>query len=108
MLNTKSLYPIVLALPLVALAGCPKETPNDHPDGAADAGDSAGQGTTGPRNPLGSACGSNGDCTSGFCADGVCCDSACGQTCYACDQPAAMGHCAALTSGEDSNAGTAC
>ena len=57
-----------------------------------------------PRNPLGTACSSNTDCTSGFCTDGVCCDSACGQTCYSCAQQAALGHCAPLTSGQDPNA----
>ena len=61
-----------------------------------------------PRNPLGTACSSNTDCTSGFCTDGVCCDSACGQTCYSCALQAALGHCAALTTGQDPNATTTC
>jgi hypothetical protein len=110
MLNIKSIVPILLALSPLIITGCPDKAANEHSDAEADAGSAADAlPTTGlPRNPLGSACGANGDCTSGFCTDGVCCDSACGQTCYACDQPAALGHCAALTSGEDPNAATEC
>jgi hypothetical protein len=34
--------------------------------------------------PLGIACGNNGECHSGHCFDGVCCDSACTDGCSAC------------------------
>jgi hypothetical protein len=116
MLTIKSISLIALALPLVVLTGCPNNTAADHPDPTADAGDPTPDAKTPPidvnvnvpRNPLGSTCSSNTDCTSGFCTDGVCCDSACGQTCYACNLPAAPGHCAALTTGADSNAATTC
>jgi hypothetical protein len=116
MLTIKSISLIALALPLVVLTGCPNNTAADHPEPTADAGDPTPDAKTPPidvnvnvpRNPLGSTCSSNTDCTSGFCTDGVCCDSACGQTCYACNLPAAPGHCAALTTGADSNAATTC
>src|SRR5579863_1337807 len=111
--NIKMVLEIVL--PLVLLAGCPSN-PSEH---AGDAGwadadltsDAKAPGTVTPvvaLIPLGAACSSNTDCSSGFCTDGVCCDSACGQTCYACDQQAALGHCGALTSGEDPSATVAC
>lgn len=109
MLNIKWVFSIFMAMPLVVLAGCPSKTTDDHPDGEVDAGSDGSQGSTDlPRNPLGTTCSSGADCTSAFCVDGVCCDSACGETCYACDQPAALGHCAALTSSEDPDATTAC
>ncbi|AKF08997.1 putative lipoprotein [Sandaracinus amylolyticus] len=59
------------------------------------------------RTPLGSVCGSSGDCASGHCVDGVCCDDACGggaTDCLACSVATGApgnGACAALT-------GTAC
>ena len=116
MLTIKSTSLIALTFSLVVLTGCPNNTAADHPDPTADAGDPTPDAKTPPidvnvnvpRNPLGSTCSSNTDCTSGFCTDGVCCDSACGQTCYACNLPAAPGHCAALTTGVDTNAATTC
>ena len=114
MLINKSGFFITLVLPLASLTGCPNNTPGDHPDPPGDAGDPTQDAKAppvainSPTNPLGSTCTSNTDCASGFCTDGVCCDSACGQTCYACNQQAAVGHCAALTSGADPNATLAC
>ena len=109
MLNIKSIAFIALGLSLVFLVGCPNKTSDDHPDAEADGGSGgAGGATDVSPNALGSTCTSNADCASGFCTDGVCCDSACGQTCYACDQSAALGHCAALTSGEDLSASSTC
>jgi hypothetical protein len=108
MLNIKSLFPAIVALPLIILAGCPNKTSNYHLDGQADLDAGVTDAHMTANGPLGDACASNADCASGFCADGVCCDSACGQTCYACDQQAAPGHCAALASGEDPTATTAC
>lgn len=105
MLNFKAIVG-ALALPLVLLTGCP--TTNTNPDSGPDAAGGNGGGTQTGTVDLGAACNSNTDCASGFCTDGVCCDSACDQTCYACDQQAAMGHCAALTSGEDPGATNAC
>lgn len=112
MFTTKTLSFIGLAL-LALLAGCPTNTSGKGPDAAADGGDSldanAPPGTGGASgSPLGAACSAAVDCASGFCTDGVCCDSACGQTCYACDQPMALGHCAALSSGEDPEASSTC
>ncbi len=115
--NTK--MALVLAIPVAFLTGCPDSTSGEHADGKPDAGGTGtDRGSTPdaasppvvvtPKNLLGSACSANTECGSGFCTDGVCCDSACGQTCYACDQQATMGHCAALTSGEDSEATTVC
>src|SRR5579863_443025 len=111
--NIKMVLEIVL--PLVLLAGCPSN-PSEH---AGDAGwadadltsDAKAPGTVTPvvaLIPLGAACSSNTDCSSGFCTDGVCCDSACGQTCYSCALQAALGHCAALTTGLDPDATVAC
>src|SRR5450631_909271 len=116
MLTIKSISFVTLVLPLVVLTGCPNNTAGDHPDPKPDAGDPVPDASAPPidvnvnvpRNPLGVACSSNADCTSGFCTDGVCCDSACGQTCYSCAQQAALGHCAPLISGEDPSATTAC
>jgi hypothetical protein len=116
MLTIKSASFIALVLPLVALTGCPNNTAGDHPDPKPDAGDPVPDASAPPidvnvnvpRNPLGVACSSNADCTSGFCTDGVCCDSACGQTCYSCAQQSALGHCASLTSGQDPDATVAC
>jgi len=116
MLTNKSAFFIALVAPLVLLTGCPNNTAADHPDPKPDAGDPTPDAmapptdvnVTVPRNPLGSTCSANNDCTSGFCTDGVCCDSVCGQTCYACNLQAAMGHCAALTTGQDLTATTVC
>ncbi|HVZ88933.1 MAG TPA: hypothetical protein VHG72_18335 [Polyangia bacterium] len=116
MITLKYASVIAAVLPVALLTGCPNSAANDHPDPPADGGDPTPDANapildadvTVPRNPLGTGCGSSADCTSGFCTDGVCCDSACGQTCYACNQPAALGHCAALTSGEDLTATTTC
>ena len=114
MLTIKSTSFIALALPLAVLTGCPDSNASDHPDSQADAGTPdalappANVNVNVPRNPLGTACSLNTDCTSGFCTDGVCCDSACGQTCYSCALQAALGHCAALTTGEDPSAATTC
>lgn len=119
MLTIKHASLISLALPLLVLTGCPNNTSGDHPDPEPDAGrttnptpdastSTATKPPPGPQNPLGTACGSSSDCESGFCTDGVCCDSACGQTCYSCNQQATMGHCAALTSGQDPMATTVC
>src|SRR5665213_2112938 len=92
MLTIKPISLIALALPLVVLTGCPDNNAAVHPDPQADAGNPDTMAppidVNVPRNPLGTACSSNTDCTSGFCTDGVCCDSACGQTCYACSLPA--------------------
>lgn len=106
---------IALALPMLVLTGCPNSTTGEHPDPEPDAGsttkptvDAQPAMSNIPKSPLGTACSSNADCTSGFCTDGVCCDSACVETCYTCNQPAAPGHCAALASGEDRNASTVC
>jgi hypothetical protein len=101
--------------PLVLLAGCPQNTPGEHPDAGkvVDAGDATPDAAmtvvvVKPTDPPGAACSSNADCGSGFCTDGVCCDSACEQTCYACNQQEARGHCAALTSGQDTIATSPC
>jgi hypothetical protein len=111
MLTMKSLSFIALALPLGVLTGCPNSTPNEHPDPEPD-GDSASSTVDAQppttKVPLGTTCSSNADCTSGFCTDGICCDSACGQTCYSCALQAALGHCAAMTTGEDPSAATTC
>jgi hypothetical protein len=106
MLNVKATIGMVV-LPLVLLAGCPTNT-TSHPDSGADAAaDSSGGNQVGAAD-LGTACASGANCASGFCTDGVCCDSACDQTCYACDQQTALGHCAALTGGQDPNATSTC
>ena len=103
-----------LVLPFLLLAGCPTKTSGEHPDAGTgvDAGDPSPDATpvvvVMPTNPLGAACSSNADCGSGFCIDGVCCDSACAGTCYACNQQAAIGHCAALASGQDTIAISPC
>jgi hypothetical protein len=64
--------------------------------------------------PLGRACGSAGECTSGFCADGVCCNGACNNNCERCS---AGGTCSAVPSGSapahgactsDSSVGAVC
>ncbi|HVV52516.1 MAG TPA: hypothetical protein VHO06_22810 [Polyangia bacterium] len=115
--NIKMILGTILSLAL--LAGCPNNTSGEHPDEHPDTGtkvdasDPTPDATmtvvvVKPTNPLGTACSSNADCGSGFCTDGVCCDSACEQTCYACNQQAAMGHCAALTSGQDTIATSPC
>jgi hypothetical protein len=113
MLTIKPVSLVMLALPLVLLAGCPNNTTDDHPDQVVDAGGGTPDATSQPvvvtpKDPIGAACSANADCGSGFCTDGVCCDSACDQTCYACNQQGTMGHCAALTSGEDPMATTVC
>ncbi len=101
-------------LPLVLLAGCSNNTAGEHAGtgNAVDGADPTSDATTvvvvKPTTPIGSSCSSNADCVSGFCTDGVCCDSLCEQTCYACNQQAAMGHCAALTSGQDTIATSPC
>ncbi len=112
MLTARSLFVVtVIAISFDAIAGCSSAAPNGH-QAPTDAGSSTvdGQSPTPivPRSPLGAGCSTDADCVSGFCTDGVCCDSACDQTCYACNQTAAMGHCAALTSGEDPSATVAC
>ena len=124
---TKLLFPTVIVSVLVA-AACSgsANNPNERTDHPADTGvasvDAAPAPTSVdasttlvlppplviPKTALGLACSTNADCASGFCTDGLCCDSACGQTCYACNLPAAPGHCAALTSGVDLNASPAC
>ena len=48
----------------------------------------------------GSSCTAGTQCTSGNCVDGTCCDVACGGKCQACDLPAALGTCTAVTSGQ--------
>ena len=114
MLIFKPLSFVTIALPLALFTGCSNSTAGDHPDMRADAGDPSPDAeappavVVTPANPLGAACSANAECASGFCTDGVCCDSACGQTCYSCAQQAAMGHCAALTSGQDPNAASPC
>lgn len=109
MLSLKSLFGYFLALSLLVLGGCPTSTTDQHPDSGAGGGTDASLGDAqAGTNGLGVACASNADCASGFCTDGVCCDSACNQTCYACDQQAALGHCAALAGAEDPNAATTC
>jgi len=116
MSNIKAIVFITLVLPLVLLAGCSGDEASDHPEPRVDASmptvDASAPPVTVtvnvPRNPLGSACSTNADCTSGFCTDGVCCDSACDETCYACNQQGTMGHCAAQISGQDLVAASAC
>ena len=49
----------------------------------------------------GQACDGDGDCFSGSCVDDVCCDSSCGGTCFACDQPGAVGECTAVEDATD-------
>jgi hypothetical protein len=59
--------------------------------------------------PLGSACTSTSQCTSGSCVDGVCCNTtatSCGQ-CYACNVPGSVGTCTATSGGACSD-GNAC
>jgi FG-GAP repeat len=55
---------------------------------------------------LGAACIENTQCASGFCADGVCCNSACTESCVACNQPAAIGMCSNVDSGQSDPSGT--
>jgi len=105
---------LIVTLPLVLLAGCPNKSPGSHADCGAggptpDAKAPSTPSTPNtPRNPLGTTCSAATECASGFCADGVCCDSACEATCYACNQQVALGNCAALASGDDPSATTAC
>jgi hypothetical protein len=102
---------MILAVPLSVAAGCGSSTPDEHQsraDGGSSRADAQSQPPVVQRSPLGAACSAGSACVSGFCSDGVCCDSACGQTCYACNQSAAVGHCAAMASGQDTNANATC
>ncbi len=58
--------------------------------------------------PIGNACGSSNDCTTGFCVDGICCDTACGgdspndcQVCSASAGALADGTCTPLPAGQE-------
>jgi hypothetical protein len=46
-------------------------------------------------------CERSAQCGSGFCTDGVCCNMECKDSCYACNQPGALGECKAVPSGDD-------
>ena len=71
--------------------------------GGAGGSSPADAGRDGPRDgaamPLGAPCTVAALCGSGFCVDGVCCNGACAGACEACDNPASVGRCAAVTSG---------
>jgi hypothetical protein len=89
-------------------AGC-QSRPLDHGGQGTLNGDAAvesgGAGETdggtdrGRRSPLGQACGSSEDCSSGFCVDGVCCNSACGGACKSCNGAGTVGICVSVTAG---------
>jgi hypothetical protein len=104
---------IITALPLCSLAGCPqkhKAADPLHDAGVEDAAtkDATSIAITVPRNPLGTTCATNKDCTSGYCTDGVCCDSACGQQCFSCNSTGNVGNCAPQTQGQDETATVPC
>jgi hypothetical protein len=111
MLTAKRFTAFIVGVWFGAVAGCSSSTPSGHA-GQTDAGsatvDAQPRPPSAPRRALGTECSADVDCTSGFCTDGVCCDSACTETCYACNQAAAVGHCGALASGQDSNATVTC
>ena len=43
--------------------------------------------------PIGGACASSAECTTGFCVDGVCCNAACRGACVSCVLPGSVGTC---------------
>ena len=51
--------------------------------------------------PNGSACGANGECSSGLCVDGVCCNTACSGLCQACNNAGSLGACTNVANGQD-------
>ena len=51
-------------------------------------------------------CTASHECQSDFCVDGVCCKSDCTDTCRRCDDPAMIGRCVPMNSGEDPNTAT--
>lgn len=108
MLTTRScLRLLIVMFPALLLSGCPTKQ-SEPPDSAVPDAAMSVDGPETTKQGLASTCGSNADCGSGFCADGVCCDSACDQQCYSCAGGAAAGHCAPLTQGPDTTAGTPC
>ena len=110
MLNLNRL--LITIVPVLLLAGCPSTGSDKSADAGVDAdppkADAPTIPITVPRNPIGTTCSANADCTSGFCTDGVCCDSACTQTCFSCSTTGRVGNCAPLTSGQDLVATTPC
>jgi hypothetical protein len=52
-----------------------------------------------PQKPIGAACASNHECTTGECIDGVCCATACGNACTSCALPGQVGTCAPVPAG---------
>ncbi|MCC6623321.1 MAG: hypothetical protein IT385_18830 [Deltaproteobacteria bacterium] len=68
------------------------------------------EGACAPDLALASACGRDGQCTSGACADGVCCDGRCDGACEACDLEGAAGACTPVPDGTVANVcgGTLC
>ncbi len=50
-----------------------------------------------PKRARGQACDGAAECASGFCSEGVCCNTACTGQCAACNLPAMLGSCAAVT-----------
>ena len=65
-------------------------------------------------SPLGTACSSGANCTSGFCVDGVCCEGACAGECVSClaaNTGSVDGVCSVITGGTDPDtecAGSVC
>lgn len=119
MYTTRTIPSLAAAAALCTLVACSSSSPNEHPHPKPDATPAVSVQDAAtpdlpittvvvPRNSLGASCASDSDCNSGFCTDGVCCDSKCDQTCYACNLPAAAGHCAALTNGGDPQASPPC
>ncbi|MEZ4265742.1 MAG: lamin tail domain-containing protein [Myxococcota bacterium] len=53
---------------------------------------------TNPGGP-GASCSTHGACASGYCVDGVCCDGACGGACQACDLAGFVGTCTGCAAG---------
>jgi hypothetical protein len=49
-----------------------------------------------PKQPAGSACTVDDQCTSGFCVDGFCCNTSCDDQCEACDVTGYEGECRAV------------
>ena len=54
-----------------------------------------------PKEPNGTTCDENVDCTSGFCVDGVCCDAGCDGLCEQCNIAGAVGTCTSIFNGQD-------
>ncbi|EYF01332.1 hypothetical protein [Chondromyces apiculatus] len=79
----------------------------DASGGGANVGGNGGSGAGGTDLPIGTACNTSDQCTSGFCVDNVCCETACDATCQACSAATkgdgADGTCGNAKNGVDSH-----